>query len=231
MLYVVTPNTHVRWRSALAGGLVAGVAWSVARHLYTGIAAYSFRHNPLYASLGALPMFLAWLYVDWLILLGGARLSYAVEHATFRDSLWAFGAHPRARSWWPPSSPRRPPSSGSTALRPPSPGAGAAPARRRVARRRGGRGPGARGPARAPPTWGTASRPPPQRVDPGRPDPRGSRRLQSRRPWRLERSPAPGFEPLAAFFHEADSLGLEVLRRTRWLDRPSWCARGWQGCT
>src|SRR6218665_1158647 len=84
-------------RSALAGGLVAGVAWSVARHVYTGIAAYGFRNNPLYASLGALPMFLAWLYVDWLIFLTGARLSYAVEHTTFRDSLWIFGTHPRAR--------------------------------------------------------------------------------------------------------------------------------------
>ncbi|MET0405412.1 MAG: YihY/virulence factor BrkB family protein, partial [Cystobacter sp.] len=96
-IYRMTPNTHVRMRSGLAGGLVAGVAWSVARHLYTGIAAYSFRHNPLYASLGALPMFLAWLYVDWLIFLGGARLSYAVEHTTFRDSLGGFGEHPRAR--------------------------------------------------------------------------------------------------------------------------------------
>ena len=97
LIYYVTPNTHLRLRSALAGGLVAGAAWSMARHVYTGAAEYSFRNNPLYASLGALPMFLAWLYVDWLIFLVGARLSYAVEHATFRDSLWAFGAHPRAR--------------------------------------------------------------------------------------------------------------------------------------
>jgi membrane protein len=29
---------------------------------------------------------------------------------------------------------------------------------------------------------------------------------------------APGFEPLDAFFREADAMGLEVLRRTRWLD-------------
>ncbi|WNG19945.1 YhjD/YihY/BrkB family envelope integrity protein [Cystobacter fuscus] len=219
LLYVVTPNTHVRWRSALAGGLVAGVAWSVARHLYTGIAAYSFRHNPLYASLGALPMFLAWLYVDWLILLGGARLSYAVEHATFRDSLWAFGAHPRARElvaaqlaqettlvWFdgtPPPLPRE------LALR------------LRVAEslvdevaedleRAGLLARHHRGgllPARSPSELTLADltlavhgvySP----VAPG--------------DWNLP--PAPGFEPLAAFFHEADSLGLEVLRRTRWLD-------------
>ncbi len=29
---------------------------------------------------------------------------------------------------------------------------------------------------------------------------------------------APGFEPVDAFFSEADRSGLDVLRRTRWLD-------------
>jgi membrane protein len=43
-----------------------------------------------------MPLFLAWIYMSWLIVLSGARLSYAVEHAAFRDSLWAFGNHPRA---------------------------------------------------------------------------------------------------------------------------------------
>jgi membrane protein len=219
LLYAVTPNTHVRLRSALAGGLVAGVAWSVARHVYTGIAAYSFRNNPLYASLGALPMFLAWLYVDWLILLGGARLSYAVEHATFRDSLWAFGAHPRARElvaaqlaqettlvWFDGGTPPLP---RELALR------------LRVAEslveevaedleragllerhRRGGLLP-ARPPSELTladltlAVHGVFS-----------PDAPGS--------WSPPR--APGFEPLDAFFREADAMGLEVLRRTRWLD-------------
>lgn len=96
LLYFWTPYSHVRVRSALAGGLVAGLGWMVAKQVYAEFAVRSFRHNPLYASLGALPLFLAWVYVSWLLLLFGARLSYAVEHAAFRDSLFAFGTHPRA---------------------------------------------------------------------------------------------------------------------------------------
>lgn len=96
LLYFWTPNAHVRIRSALAGGLVAGLAWMLAKQGYADLATRSFRYNPIYGSLGALPFFLAWIYVSWLIVLGGARLSYAVEHASFRDSLWAFGSHPRA---------------------------------------------------------------------------------------------------------------------------------------
>ncbi|MFP2929037.1 YhjD/YihY/BrkB family envelope integrity protein [Pyxidicoccus sp. 3LG] len=96
LLYYWTPYSHVRVRSALAGGLVAGLGWMVAKQVYAEFAVRSFRHNPVYASLSALPLFLAWVYVSWLLLLFGARLSYAVEHAAFRDSLFAFGTHPRA---------------------------------------------------------------------------------------------------------------------------------------
>lgn len=219
LIYYVTPNTHLRLRSALAGGLVAGAAWSIARHVYTGAAAYSFRNNPLYASLGALPMFLAWLYVDWLIFLVGARLSYAVEHATFRDSLWAFGAHPRARelvaarvaqeitlAWFDGAAPPVP---RELALR------------LRVAEatvhevvddleraelierhRRGGILP-ARHPAEL--TLAELTLAVHGVYDPVAP-----------RGWSPPQ--ALGFETVDAFFREADGLGLEVLRRTRWLD-------------
>ncbi|MBF5044378.1 YihY family inner membrane protein [Aggregicoccus sp. 17bor-14] len=97
LLYLWAPHAHVRLRSALAGGLVAGAAWTAAKAGYVAFAAHSFRYNPLYASLGALPLFLAWVHLSWLVILFGARLAYAVEHASFRDSLAVFGDHPRAR--------------------------------------------------------------------------------------------------------------------------------------
>ncbi|WIG99014.1 YihY family inner membrane protein [Myxococcus sp. SDU36] len=96
LLYYWTPYAHVRVRSALAGGLVAGLGWTFAKQVYAAFAERSFQYNPLYGSLGALPLFLAWVYVSWLLVLFGARLSYAVEHTAFRHSLFAFGSHPRA---------------------------------------------------------------------------------------------------------------------------------------
>ncbi|MFL5351269.1 YhjD/YihY/BrkB family envelope integrity protein [Archangium sp.] len=219
LLYYVTPNTHLRLRSALAGGLVAGAAWSVARHVYTGAAAYSFRNNPLYASLGALPMFLAWLYVDWLIFLVGARLSYAVEHATFRDSLWAFGAHPRARELVAARVAQETTLVWLDGGTPPLP--------RELARRlrvteslvhevmddlerarllerhrRGGFLP-ARPPAEL--TLADLTLAVHGVYNPVEPGTRSSPR-------------APGFEILDAFFRESDRAGLDVLRQTRWLD-------------
>ncbi|MGQ0504162.1 MAG: YhjD/YihY/BrkB family envelope integrity protein [Myxococcaceae bacterium] len=77
--------------------MVAGGAWQVARSVYGAVAAFLFRFNPTYASLGAAPLFLVWIYLSWLLFLSGARLSYAVEHARMRGVLTELGTHPRAR--------------------------------------------------------------------------------------------------------------------------------------
>ncbi|MBK7858224.1 MAG: YihY/virulence factor BrkB family protein [Archangiaceae bacterium] len=97
LLYKLAPHAPVRWRSAAAGGLLAGVAWDVARHSYSGIATLAFSANPVYGSLGIAPLFLMWLYVSWSVVLFGARLAYAVEHAGFRGSFMDILAHPRVR--------------------------------------------------------------------------------------------------------------------------------------
>jgi membrane protein len=99
-LYKCAPNVTVRWGSALAGGALAAALWEALRRGYDHFAAGIFQYDPVYGALGALPLFLAWLYVSWLSLLSGARLAYAVEVASLR----ALGIsehllhHPRARA-------------------------------------------------------------------------------------------------------------------------------------
>jgi membrane protein len=97
LLYYVVPNAQVRLRSALAGGLVAGSAWEVAKYLYALFGSKAFQLNPVYGSLGAAPLFLAWLYVSWILLLFGARLAYAVEQASNDNTIRQLGDHPRGR--------------------------------------------------------------------------------------------------------------------------------------
>jgi membrane protein len=96
-LYVLTPVTRVERRAALAGGLFAGVAWELAKHGYAAFASVAFRSSPVYAALGALPLFLMWIYVSWMIVLLGARVAYTVQHVSYRGVLLALERHPRAR--------------------------------------------------------------------------------------------------------------------------------------
>jgi membrane protein len=82
VLYLIIPNTKVSVRAAALGGLVAGVAWEVAKWGYTFAVAKIFRYQAIYGSVAAVPIFLLWLYLSWAILLFGARLSYVVQYAS-----------------------------------------------------------------------------------------------------------------------------------------------------
>lgn len=96
LLYKLAPHAPVPWRSALTGGFAAGVAWELARHVYGGIASLFFSANKVYGSLGIAPLFLMWIYVGWYIVLSGARLAYAVEHADLQDEFHDLLEHPRS---------------------------------------------------------------------------------------------------------------------------------------
>ena len=47
-------------------------------------------------SLGIAPLFLMCVYVSWYVILSGARLAYAVEHADFHDEFSDLLEHPRS---------------------------------------------------------------------------------------------------------------------------------------
>jgi YihY family inner membrane protein len=58
-LYAAAPNARVRLRAALAGGVVAGAAWELAKYGYALYASKSIQYSAIYGSLGAIPLFLA----------------------------------------------------------------------------------------------------------------------------------------------------------------------------
>lgn len=81
VLFLIVPNTRVRVRSAVAGGLVSGIAWEVAKWAYTFAVAKFFRYHAIYGSVAAVPIFLLWLFVSWTIVLFGAKLAFVVQYA------------------------------------------------------------------------------------------------------------------------------------------------------
>jgi membrane protein len=82
VLYVIVPDTKVRLGPASAGGLVAGIAWELAKWGYTFAVAKFFRYHAIYGSVAAVPIFLLWLFVSWTILLFGARLAFVLQYAS-----------------------------------------------------------------------------------------------------------------------------------------------------
>jgi len=74
-LFHYVPNTHVRWRHALFGGIFVAVAFTLAK---SGLAWYVKKmptYSTLYGTFATVPIFLIWLYLGWVIMLVGAVLS------------------------------------------------------------------------------------------------------------------------------------------------------------
>ncbi|HEX8755603.1 MAG TPA: YihY/virulence factor BrkB family protein [Steroidobacteraceae bacterium] len=82
-LYLFVPNTRVRWRPALIGALVAGVAWAAVGRGFTAFVVHSTRLTIVYAGFAFIVAALLWTYFGWLILLAGAQLSFYIQNPTY----------------------------------------------------------------------------------------------------------------------------------------------------
>lgn len=79
-LYIFIPNRRVRFLpGAIAGGL-AGIIFIVVQKIYIVFQIGVSHYNAIYGSFAALPLFLVFLQLSWLIVLFGAELSYACQN-------------------------------------------------------------------------------------------------------------------------------------------------------
>jgi membrane protein len=98
LLYAVMPNTRVTARAALVGGVTGGSLFAVAAWGYAMYAARAVNYSTIYGSLGAVPLFLLWVNVAWLLVLIGAEVARAVERAgAYADETVAADASQTAR--------------------------------------------------------------------------------------------------------------------------------------
>jgi membrane protein len=78
LLYRVVPNRDVDWRDAVWGGLVAAIAFEVAKRVFAIFIRQFPTYAIIYGALAALPLFLVWMYLSWMITLVGALLTAAL---------------------------------------------------------------------------------------------------------------------------------------------------------
>jgi len=79
-VYVFLPNTSVNWKAAVLAGIVTGTAYQVVQWIYINFQIGVSQYNTIYGSFAALPLFLVWIQVSWLIVLFGAEISFAYQN-------------------------------------------------------------------------------------------------------------------------------------------------------
>tara|TARA_R110002124_G_scaffold192970_1_gene360131 strand:+ start:90763 stop:92124 length:1362 start_codon:yes stop_codon:yes gene_type:complete len=79
-VYVFMPNTRVKLRFAAIGGLVAGVSWQAGGMLFASFVAGTTKYAAIYSSFAIGIILLIWIYLNWMILLLGASLTFYLQN-------------------------------------------------------------------------------------------------------------------------------------------------------
>lgn len=89
-IYLVIPNTKVRFVNALVAATIAGSAFMLFQGLFISGQIWVSKYNAIYGSFAALPLLLLWIQMAWVICLYGAELSYAsqnVQNFNFEEDM------------------------------------------------------------------------------------------------------------------------------------------------
>jgi membrane protein len=74
-LFRFVPHAPVRWRDAIAGGLLAGAAFELGKHGFALYLANVPSYRTIYGAFAPLLAFLVWVYYSWLVTLAAALVS------------------------------------------------------------------------------------------------------------------------------------------------------------
>jgi len=79
-VYVFMPNTKVNFKAGLLAGIIAGTIYQIVQFFYINFQVGVSKYGAIYGSFAALPLFLIWLQVSWLVVLFGAEISFAEQN-------------------------------------------------------------------------------------------------------------------------------------------------------
>ena len=80
-LYVFVPNTRVRLRSAFTSSLLTTLVFLGWMRMFTVMQTGVVNYNRIYGAFAAVPVFMLWMYVTWVILLLGAEFTFALQNS------------------------------------------------------------------------------------------------------------------------------------------------------
>jgi membrane protein len=95
LVYRIVPHRKVPWRHALLGAFVAAVLFEAAKQVFSFFVRESPTYSLVYGAFAAVPVFLVWLYLSWLVVLLGAELTASAAY--WHGGLWKRAAMPSVR--------------------------------------------------------------------------------------------------------------------------------------
>lgn len=85
-IYKLLPYARVAWRTALVGGLFAGLLWEIAKHAFTFCVLHWAGYSNVYGSLGSVILLMVWINYSAIITILGAEFASVWSERRRRES-------------------------------------------------------------------------------------------------------------------------------------------------
>lgn len=86
LMYILIPNTKVKWWAALGGALFAAIMWQIAGKIYASFVVSAGPQTAIYSIFASIFLLVLWMYLGWLIILVGTRLAYYIQYPEAIDN-------------------------------------------------------------------------------------------------------------------------------------------------
>lgn len=82
IIYMVMPNTKVKIKAALFSSVLVATAYLIFQSIFLKSQIFLVKYNTIYGTFSAIPIFLIWMRFNWLIILFGTQISFAIQNAS-----------------------------------------------------------------------------------------------------------------------------------------------------